>query len=177
MIQNLILDLGGVLLKTNYEAVGNNFRALGMEGLRDVFFAPEPATGHDGKGRGAPACILPAEGPDAAGSAAADRCARAGRGAGSAGPARLTRIAFRRKHATRSDLRTCHIGVVQTRRTLAHAMLAGTHFALRPVTASRACTVRAGSRGAVVSLPPRRCGRRGCGAIRRRTCWNAARRR
>lgn len=42
MIQNLILDLGGVLLKTNYEAVGNNFRALGMDGLKDLFFEPGP---------------------------------------------------------------------------------------------------------------------------------------
>lgn len=42
MIQHLILDLGGVLLKINYEAVGNNFRALGMDGLKEVFFAPGP---------------------------------------------------------------------------------------------------------------------------------------
>ena len=39
--KNLIFDLGGVLFDINYQEPGKRFQALGMQGLKDLFFNPD----------------------------------------------------------------------------------------------------------------------------------------
>lgn len=39
--KNLIFDLGGVLFDINYNEPGKRFHALGMQGLKDLFFNPD----------------------------------------------------------------------------------------------------------------------------------------
>lgn len=40
--ENLIFDLGGVLFDIDYQAPAQHFHALGMLGLKDLFFNPKP---------------------------------------------------------------------------------------------------------------------------------------
>jgi putative hydrolase of the HAD superfamily len=39
--KNVIFDLGGVLFDINYQEPGKRFQALGMQGLKDLFFNPD----------------------------------------------------------------------------------------------------------------------------------------